>query len=212
MTAMKAENDLGVIRSLVERREIYRTFFARVAVTIGALSILASSVSYVNDEVRQFFGRPVGPREFAFAWIAIFGFSGVVAGLFLARAVRGNGDALFPARTKMVLNTIAPCLLIAAAFTTWFFGTGYLGAAELDLVIVWIATYGLMLLSTSFFAPRSIALLGWAFLLTGVSTPVLADKIDNLTGNVPVTLMGVTFGLYHIIYAALNWRAVQMKS
>ena len=56
------------------------------------------------------------------------------------------------------------------------------------------------------------ALLGWTFLLTGISTPVLADKIDNLTGNVPVTLMGVTFGVYHIIYAALNWRAVQMKS
>ena len=203
---MTPEEKLATIRSLIERREIYQIIFARVAFIGGALSIFGAAAIYVNDEVRQFLGRPIGPREFAFIWIAIFAFFGIVAVLFLARAARGNSDAFSLGRTKMVLNAIAPCLLIAAAFTTWFFGTGYLGGAELDLVIVWIATYGLMLLSTDFFAPRSIALLGWAFLLTGISTPVLAQSIDNLTGNVPVTLMGVTFGLYHVVYAGLNWR------
>jgi tryptophan-rich sensory protein len=205
MQPMNSKDDLGTIQSLVERREICRAIFARVAFTMGALSILAAVAIYLNDERTQFLRRPIRPREFAFVWIIIFAVAALVAGLLLSKA-GDNKDEFRAARLRMMLSAIAPCLLIAAAFTMWFFATGYLGAAELDLVVVWIACYGLMLLSTSFFASRSIALLGWAFLLTGLSAPILADKIEILTDNAPVTLMGVSFGVYHVIYAALNWR------
>lgn len=202
---MKAEDDLGTIQSLIERREIYRTTFARVAFIMGLLSILAATAIYLNDERVQFLDRPVRPREFAFVWIVIFAISAVAGGLLLSKA-GDNKNELRAARLRVVLSAIAPCLLIATAFAMWFFATGYLGAAESDLVVVWIAAYGLMLLATGFFAPGSIAMLGWAFLLTGLSAPILADRIDIWTGNAPVTLMGASFGVYHIIYAALNWR------
>ena len=67
-------------------------------------------------------------------------------------------------------------------------------------------------LSTALFAPRSLALLGWAFLLTGLSVPVLADKINDWVDSVPTVLMGVSFGVYHIIFAAFNWRARKTKA
>lgn len=207
---MNGQDDLNTIRSLIERREIYRKVFARVALFTGALSILAASAIYWNDEVRQFLGRPIRPREFAFVWLVIFALTTAATGLFAARN-RDSGDHLGMARTQMVLNAVAPYVLIAAAFTVWFLGTGYLGAAELELVIVWIACYGLMLHAIGLLASRSIAILGWAFLLTGVAAPILSNKIDNWTDNVSVTLMGVTFGLYHIIFAALNRRANQPK-
>src|SRR5205807_1077432 len=100
---------------------------------------------------------------------------------------------------------IAPNLLIPLAFTIWFLQTGYLGAQELQLVTVWVAFYGLALLSTSLFAPRSLSLLGWAFLLTALATPVLGDRIDQLTDDVPDTIMALTFGFYHLIYAIATW-------
>jgi len=59
------------------------------------------------------------------------------------------------------------------AFTIWFFKE-----------VTWAAkngargcvggVYGLALLSTALFAPRSLTLLGWAFLLTGIAIPVLS--------------------------------------
>jgi hypothetical protein len=49
-------------------------------------------------------------------------------------------------------------------------------------------------------------MLGWAFLLTALATPVLGDKIDDLTDDVPDTIMGLTFGVYHLIYALATWR------
>jgi hypothetical protein len=106
---------------------------------------------------------------------------------------------------KLALQAITPNLLIPAAFTLWFFQTGYLGAQELELVTVWVAFYGLGLLATGLFAPRSLAILGWAFLLTALATPVLSEWIDRLTDDAPDTIMGLTFGVYHIIYAIATW-------
>lgn len=190
----------------MERGEIYRGVFARSAFVGGALAVLTAGAIYLNDEVVRFLDRPVRPREFGFAWLDVFFLMTVVTIAFLFRATRDNSGAAGSGRMILALRAVAPLLLIPAAFTGWFFATGYLGAAELELVAVWIAFYGLMLLSSALFAPRSIALLGWAFLLTGLSVPVLADRIDNWIGSAPNVLMGVTFGIYHLIFSALTWR------
>jgi hypothetical protein len=204
-----AEQNLATIRGLVEHAEIYRGVLARAAFIGGVLSILTAGAIYVNDEVTRFLDRTVRPREFAFAWLDVLFVTVIVAAWLMNRATRGNGDG--HARMNLVLRIVAPFVLIPAAFTSWFFATGYLGAAELDLVTVWIVFYGLALLSTAFFAPRSIALLGWAFLLTGLSVPVIAGKIDEWVDSVPTVLMGVSFGVYHIIFAAFNWRASRVS-
>ena len=200
-----AEQNLGAIRELIERAEIYRAVSARTALIGGVLSILTAGAIYLNDEVTRIWDRPVRPRELAFAWLGVLFLTVTVSVLFLSRSARDSGGVVNSRRMKLALRTIAPYLVIPAAFTGWFLTTGYLGAAEQDLVVVWIAFYGLMLLSTALFAPRSLALLGWAFLLTSLSVPVFSDIIDNRVGGVPVVLMGVTFGLYHLIYAAFNW-------
>ena len=200
------EQNLGAIRGLIERSEIYRAVSARTALIGGVLSILTAGAIYLNDEITRILDRPVRPRELAFAWLGVLFLTVIVSVPFLSRAARASGGAVNSRRRKLALRTIAPYLVIPAAFTGWFLTTGYLGAAELDLVVGWIAFYGLMLLSTAVFAPRSLALLGWAFLLTSLSVPVFSDIIDNRVGDVPTVLMGVTFGLYHLIYAAFNWR------
>jgi hypothetical protein len=199
------ELNLGAIRGLIERGEIYRAVSARAALVGGALSILTAGAIYLNDEVTRIWDRPVRPRELVFAWLGVLFLTVIVSGLFLWRATPDSGGLVNSRRKKLALRMIAPYLVIPAAFTGWFLTTGYLGAAEQDLVVVWIAFYGLMLLSTALFAPRSLALLGWAFLLTSLSVPVFSDLIDDRVGSVPTVLMGITFGLYHLIYAAFNW-------
>jgi hypothetical protein len=203
---LSSEERLTTLRGLAERAEIYQRRFARTGLIGGSLSILTAALIFVNDEFTQFLDRPVRPREFASAWILVLAVTVIIGALFSAGAARTRGDEFGSARMKLALGTIAPYLVIPAAFTGWFFATGYLGGTELDLAVVWIAFYGLMLLSTALFAPRSIALLGWAFLLTAVSVPLLEDRLDVWSGDVPTVLMGVTFGFYHLFYAALNWR------
>jgi hypothetical protein len=198
------EQNPGAIGGLIERREIYRAVSARTALVGAVLSILTAGAIYFNDEVTRIWDRPMRPRQLAFAWLGVLLVTVIMGVLFLSRAAR-NGGLVNSRRMKLALRTITPYLVIPAAFTGWFLTTGYLGAAEQDLVVVWIAFYGLMLLSTALFAPRSLALLGWAFLLTSLSVPVFSDVIDDRVGSVPTVLMGITFGLYHLIYAAFNW-------
>jgi hypothetical protein len=163
---------------------------------------------YLNDETKFTTGRPVPAREFGMLWVAIFILEIAAALFFLARAARRSGRPLFSAEFKVALNQLKPFPIIPAAFTGWFLTTGYLGAQELNLVVVWIAFYGLMLLAASLFAPRGVVGLGWAFVLTSLSVPVIANLIEGyISINVPNVLMGGTFGLYHLLYAAFNWAA-----
>jgi hypothetical protein len=202
------EQKLDIVRELIERTEIYRAVSARTALIAGLLSISVAGAIYVNDEVTRILLRPVGPWSFAFIWLSVLLMT-LFAGTLILRSVasdtRGVGASR---RMSFAFRIVAPYLVIPAAFTSWFLTTGFLGAAEQDLIVVWIAFYGLMLLSTAFFAPRSFTLLGWAFLLTSLSVPLIADNIDNWVGSVPTVLMGITFGVYHLIYAALNWRRI----
>ena len=130
----------------------------------------------------------------------------IVNAFFVSREARNSGRPFISSGMKLALRAIAPTLIVPAIFTVWFLKIGYLSGLELELVAVWVVFYGLALLSTALFAPRSLAILGWAFLLTGVSVPVAANAVEGLSSDVPNFVMGITFGFYHLIYAVFTWR------
>ena len=206
MPPLSTQERLATLQSLLERQNIYQRRFARAALIGGTLSILTAAALFTNDGVVQFVGRPVRPREFGLIWLIVLALTVVAGGLLSVQSEPAPGQVAGGKRTKLALGAIAPYLLIPGAFTAWFFGTGYLGGTELDLVEVWIAFYGLMLVSTAAFAPRSLVLFGWAFLLTAVGVPLLQDKLDLWIADMPSLLMGVSFGFYHVIYALFHWR------
>jgi hypothetical protein len=201
----RAEEDLRVIRTLMERATIYRAISAPTALVAGLLSILSAVMIYLNNDIQLIFGRPIGPREFAAIWIGVLILALLANTFFVWREARNSGRPFISSGMKLALRAIAPNLLIPLVFTVWFFKRGFLGGQELELVVVWVVFYGLALLATALFAPRSLAILGWAFLLTGLAVPVLIDLVDELAGDVPTVVMGLTFGLYHLTYAAWTW-------
>lgn len=201
----KAEEDLRVIRTLMERATTYRAISAPTALVGGILSILSSFLIQMASEPANPLGRTIRPREFVFIWIDVLILTAAANAFFVWREAKNSGRPFISSGMKLALGSIAPNLLVPAIFTIWFLRVGYLGAVELELVAVWVIFYGLALLSTALFAPRSLAFLGWAFLLTGISVPVVANAVERLSDDVPNLVMGVTFGLYHIIYAACAW-------
>ena len=134
------------VGSLVERSEICRSIFARVALVIGTLSILLAVGIYLNDETKFTIGRSIRAREFATLWATILIVELLVSLFLLAREAKRSGRPFLSMEFKFAFNQLKPFPIIPAAFTGWFFTTGFLGAQELNLVVVWIAFYGLMLL------------------------------------------------------------------
>jgi hypothetical protein len=198
-----AEEDLRIIRSLMERATIYRAISAPTALVAGLLAILASVAIHVHDEIMNL--PAIGPRQFASIWLVVLLLILIANTFFVSREAKRDGRLFVSPGMKLALRAVIPCLLIPTAFTGWFFTTGFLGAQELDLVVLWIAFYGLALLSTQLFAPRSLALLGWAFLLSGLAVPAMTNTLENLTDNLPNLAMGITFGCYHLVYAICVW-------
>ena len=201
----KAEQDLRVIRSLMERATVYRAISAPAALVAGLLSIFAASAIYLNDQTRLSMKRHVQGRAFAAIWLMVLAIAVVANAFFIWREARKDGRPFISSGMKLSLRAIAPTLLIPAAITVWFLVSGYKGATEQGLVVAWIAFYGLALLSTGLFAPRSLVCLGWAFLLTALALPALKNAVGDLPANLPNIAMGITFGLYHLIYAACAW-------
>jgi hypothetical protein len=202
----KAEEDLRIIRSLMERATVYRAISAPTALLAGLLSALAATAIFLNNEIDFTLRIPIAGRGFAFVWLVVLIVALAANAFFIRREAVRTGRPFVSSAMRLALRAIAPCLLIPLAITIWFFQTGYLGNQELLLVVVWTGFYGLALLSTTLFAPRSLVLLGWAFLISSMAIPVFDRIIEgDLSAEIPTLAMGIAFGGYHLIYAACIW-------
>src|SRR5262249_31949686 len=150
----KAEADLRVIRSLMERATVYRAISAPAALVAGLLSIFATAAIYLDDQTRL--NRPIQGRAFAAIWLVVLVLAVITNAFFIWREAKKDGRPFISSGMKLSLRAIVPNLLVPAGVTLWFLVSGYKGAAEQELVVVWIAFYGLALLSTALFAPRSL--------------------------------------------------------
>jgi len=199
----KAEEDLRVIRSLMERATVYRAISAPAALVAGFLSIFAAAAIYLNGQTG--INRLAQGHAFAAIWLIVLILAVAANAFFIWREAKKDGRAFISSGMKLSLRAITPNLLIPAVVTLWFLVSGYKGATEQELVVVWIAFYGLALLSTALFAQRSLVCLGWAFLLTALALPALKNVVGDLPANLANVAMGITFGLYHLIYAVSAW-------
>ena len=203
---LRAEEDLRIIRSLMERATIYRAISAPTALLGGILAILAAITIHLAEEPRSAYALQLGAQKFVAIWLFVLLLVLIANTLFVWREAQKSGRPFISAGMKLALRAIAPCVLVFTAFTICVLSAGYSNAAKLSLVTVWIAFYGLALLSTALFAPRSLVLLGWAFLLTSLAVPLWDRLAGDQFALVPNLAMAVTFGVYHLIYAACTWR------
>ena len=198
----------------MEKATVYRAISAPTALVAGVLALAASFaggaiarllIDWQPDESR------IATLAFPITWFAVLVLVGAANGYFLYRDARRRGEKFISHGMKMALIALLPSHLTAAVLSVLF------EPNPTVLALVWITFHGLGLLATRHFSPRSIILLGWAFLAAGlgaiVAFTLLADGIGlivvfsfaqfNLFS--PHVLMAVTFGLFHLIYAACTW-------
>ncbi len=208
MTERGAEEHLHAIRLLMERATIYRAISAPTALVGGLLSVVTAALMLVwmaGDDVRN-----VDAHGYYFAWSVVFLLTLAVNTLFIWRGARQRGEPAVSPGMKLALRSVAPGLFAGGAISAVLTMTT---DQPLLPTLMWLVFYGLGLLSTMNFAPRSIVLLGWAFLLTGIGAFIyflnqtILPEIDLPTPTrfYPAAIMGATFGVYHLVYAACAW-------
>jgi hypothetical protein len=192
---------LRVIRSLMERATIYRALSAPTALIGGLLSLGAFATAYYAKHVRH---ANLTPRQFLVVWLVVLALTGLSNAIVLWRGAVGRGEMFFSAGMKTAIASVAPSFLIAGILTC-------VVHRPIDLAILWIVLYGLALLATQHFAPRSLVVLGVAFFVAGCALTVTWKHLFLVPGQTqPSTLvvsgiMAAVFGGIHLAYAAAVW-------
>jgi len=196
-----ASRHLRVIRSLMERATIYRSISAPTALVGGLLSLGGFAMAYYAKHHRH---HPLSPTEFLVVWLVILALTCLANVIFLSRGCARRGEFFFSSGMKCALMSVAPAFISAAVLTLMIH-------RPIELALVWIAFYGMGLLATQHFAPRSLVILGMTFFLTGCGLVAtwkhlfLSNPHVEPSALVVSGIMAATFGGYHLAYAAVVW-------
>jgi hypothetical protein len=197
-----ASRQLRVIRSLMERATIYRSISAPTALVGGLLSLGGFATVYYAKHHRH---HPLSPTEFLIVWLVILALTCFTNVIFLFRGAALRGDSFFSSGMKCALMSVAPAFFSAAVLTTLMFHR------PIQLALLWITLYGIGLLATQHFAPRSLVILGMTFFLTGCGLLVTWKHLFMPNPHIEPSalvvsgIMAATFGGYHLAYAAAVW-------
>jgi len=209
----QASENLQIIRSLMERSTIYRAISAPTAFVGGVASILMG-VWGENIIQNLTSNTPLRPYSFFIAWGLVFALT-VGTHLFqLYRDSLQNGESIFSSRHFHAFKCMFPSIFTAGVISVLgiiIVGTSDVSSNAFDeiqiyLTLLWTFFYGMALLSTQTFAPKSIQILGWTFFVASFLEALFLMLFPQLDTSEPQkfiapSIMALTFGLFHVIYA-----------
>jgi hypothetical protein len=200
-TSQAALEHLRVIRSLLEKAQVYRAVSAPAALVGGVLSLAASGWTVKVSQI-DFSGR-VEEGKFLAIWLGILAITSALNFALLAKQAAKRSQPFFSEGMRTALRSFLPPMLAGGVLgicLIWYNDEKELAA------LVWILCYGLALLATGHFSPRSLIRLGWAFLISGIVLTLWWSMSGGLgfmqNNEVKASLfLGLTFGLLHVLYA-----------
>ena len=191
------EDNLRVIRRLMERGQRYEAITGRGALLAGIAALAVAGL------VQWAVSSGSGWRGYAFlvAWPAL----ALLSAAWLLRAAlrlpgRPGDDATsrLPAAAHAVGRAVLPPYVVSAALTL-------AALTSLNVTLLpgaWAALHGVAILATAYHAPRRLVVLGWVFLLAGAA---LLAAIGLFRLHLPPNLaMALIFGGLHLGYGLFS--------
>ncbi|MBI3876617.1 MAG: hypothetical protein HY300_11825 [Verrucomicrobia bacterium] len=189
-----AEENLQVIRTLMERAALYRRALAPAMLSTGAVGVVAAIIGW-SVEITT-------PRLVTAFWMATAVCAiGVAFACIRQQAIRAR-EPLLSAPTQRIMQAMLPAIfsgMMAGILLGLPEGSGHIPTWWLPSI--WMGTYGCAVHSAGFFMPRGIKLFGWVMILSAVSMFYYMTKQPDVPPmrNFHV-VMGIGFGATHLAY------------
>jgi len=187
-----AEENLQVIRTLMERSALYRRAMAPVMAFAGATGAGAAIIAEKGAAAHL---------GFATYWMLVC-FATIGGALFLVRrqAMR-DGEPFWSSPTRRVAQALYPPLFVGLVLGLVVLASQSRPEPWPLLAIAWVFLYGLALHAAGFFMVRGIKLLGWIFILSASALSLARLIVPDLDRtSFANAIMGATFGGLHIAY------------
>ena len=185
----QVEENLAVIRRLMERGTRYEAITGRGALVAGAAALAVAGFLH--------FGPLTGDASFLATWAAL----AVAAASWVALPALRASHAAAPegssvsAQARAVALEVVPAYLAAAVLTAVLWRGG---RADL-LPCAWMLLHGVAILATASHAPSRLVRLGIAFVAAGAVAGLLSVDRD--------LAMAAGFGGLNIVYGAISLAA-----
>ena len=196
-----AAGQLRVIRDLMERATIYRSISVPTALIGGLLSLGAFAVIYYLELVDH---DTLTCGEFVVVWLVTLALTGLSNAVFLWLGSARRGDPFLSPGMRLAALSLAPAFVTAGLLTLTVH-------QPMHLAIAWIMLYGIGLLATQHFAPRSLVVLGLAFFFAGCGLILGGKHLFLMPGQaapsvtIVSAVLAATFGGFHLVYAMVVW-------
>lgn len=201
-----AEENLQVIRTIMERSALYRRTLAPVMLSTGLIGVGAACVGLLM-EVRT-------PLGFLGLWIGAAVLATTISFLIVRRQAITAGEPFNTPASRRVFGAMHPpfsagALLTIPVLAAWGTeGSAAVSAMLTALICAWAGFYGCGLNAAGQYSSRGVRLLGWCFIgvgpllgtlfVGGYLVPELGSRV--LWTN-PHAIMGATFGGLHLAAA-----------
>lgn len=182
-----AEQNLQLIRTLMERSTIYRRALAPIMLSAGVSAVLASLFGY-------WFGSKI---PFIGFWMAVCGLVVLGAILHTRRQAMRDKEPFWSPPTRRVAQAFLPAMVVGAVPTV----AAWLMKIDLaqELVPFWAMLYGCALHAAGMFAPRALRRAGWLFILGGAVMLTVGAACPEFKRFSPHLMMGAVFGGLHLV-------------
>ncbi len=191
-TPREAEENLRVIRELMERSTRYSTFSGLSGVLAGTASIVGCLVT------RTLQGGHAGLNEvaepFLLTWSLVILFALGADYLLTKRHAARVGKRILSRLGKQMAYASIPGLGTGALLTLFLLRHSLLA----DVYAVWMLCYGIAVSAVGLFSQREVKFLGAAFLAAGTFTLLLPQG--------GLIMMAIAFGGFHIFYGLIMAR------
>ncbi len=197
MNSKWAEENLQVIRTLMERAALYRRALAPMMLLAGAFAIIGA----IGAEI----GGVDNLRNFILYWSVIALAVLIGSGLIVRKQAVRNEEQFWTAPARRVFRACMPAMLAggvigAAKVLEHIDSPGELAGGAHGLVALWALFYGMGLHAAGSFIAKGIKRLGWCFIGCALGLFVfLSLSREQLISVNPCILMGAVFGGLHLI-------------
>lgn len=182
-----AEENLQVIRTLMERSALYRRALAPMMLTAGVVGLVAGVAAWVLK-----IDSPTGAVGY---WLVVAALCLLGAARIVRHQARKAGEPFWTLPTRKVGQAIALPFILGG----WL-GMPFVGLGFHVLISLWSAIYGIALFAAGFFVSKGVRKLGLAFFVAGCLLLIFPRVVgDALSGVDSHLLMGALFGGLHLV-------------
>jgi hypothetical protein len=188
----EAEENLRIIRGLMERSTKHSTFS-------GLSGVLAGCYAIAGSAAQAFMLPAIAPDHPVYSFLILWSVVVVMAigtdFLLTPRKAASVGKTIRSRLGRQMLLAAGPALGTGALLTLFFAKYQWI----YNIYPFWMLCYGAAVCAVGLFSQKEVSRLGWAFLATGTLTLCLMLGISG-GDAIGLAMTAVSFGGFHIVY------------